>query len=133
MYCVLEPLGEPVGNKGDVGNEARNFGVATSSIDARFAISSWRILDVDGSKGDSKPGGIRRADEPSEKADHVDMAVVVSDVDRSLEHEGAKRYAFDPGNEGNDHDNDEDEKDYAASIVLFFDHVDGSAQAPKDV
>lgn len=135
MYGVLEPLGEPVGDKGDVGNKARHFAVATSggSVRTHLTVARWGVLGVDGGECDGKPSCVEGPDESSEETDHVDMTVVIGDVDGSFEHQSAKGDAADPGDESDDHENDEDQKDNAAGVVPSFQHVDGGHQAPDDV
>lgn len=134
MYGVFEPFRKPIGNKRDVGNKARNCGIAASSTGgARLTVTGRRVLDVDGGECDGKPSRVNGPDEPSEETDHIDVAVVVGDIDRSLQHEGAERYAADPGDECDNHDDDEDQKDDATGVVLSIQHIDGCSQAPKDI
>lgn len=135
MYGGLEPLGEPVGDKGDVGNKAHHFAVATSggSVRTHLTVARGGVLSVDGGESDRKPSCVEGPDESSEETDHVDMTVVVGDVDGSFEHQGAKGDAADPGDESDDHENDEDQKDDAAGVVLSMQHVDGGCQAKEDV
>lgn len=133
MYCVFEPFREPISDKGDVSNKAPNFGVAASSGRTHLTVTRWRVLDVDGGECDGKPSCVDGPDESPEETDHIDMAVVVGDTDRSSQHEGAKGYAADPGDECDDHDHDEDQKNDTAGVVLSVQHVDGSSQAPEDI
>lgn len=46
------------------------------------------------------------------------MAVVLGDVNGSLQHQGAEGDARDPADERDDHENREEEEDYAAGPIV---------------
>lgn len=134
MYRVFKPFREPVGDKGDVGNETRHFGVAASpSCAARLAVAGGRVLDIDGGECNGKPSCVRGPNESSKKTDQVDVTIVIGDMNRGLQHEGAEGYPTNPGYEGDNHDDDKDQEDNATSVVLSVQHIYGSSETPDDV
>lgn len=135
MDRVLQPLREPVRAERDEYNEASNFGVAaaTCSSAASRIIVTGREFDVDGRKSYGEPGCESRTDEASNKADHVNMAVVVCDVDGGTQHERTEWYSGDPRDKREDKEDYKDQEHDASGIVFPVKHVDGSSQAPDDV
>lgn len=61
------------------------------------------------------------------------MAVLLGDVNGSLQHQGTKGDAGDPADESDYHEDGEDQKDNAAGPVVPGEHVDGGDEAEDDV
>ena len=97
MNSILQPFGDPVARKGDEDDQTDHLG--TGAISRTCWVGAARcglILDVDGDEGNRKPGTKGGRQNTSDGADEEDMSERPRNVHGLLQHDDAKRDAWDP-------------------------------------
>lgn len=133
VHGVLDPFRDPVHREGHKHYQTNDPGVAAASTTARGIVARGLPLGINSHQGDGVPCAEPRRNQATNEADHVHMAVLLADVDSSLQHQGREGNPRDPSVEtkGNEHAKDE-EHDTRAPVVSP--HVeDASANGPADV
>lgn len=131
---VLEPFGDPVGRESNEDKQTDDLALpTTTSASAAGGVISRLILDVNGNQSDRVPGAESSAGQTSNRADQIDMAIALGDVNGGLQHQGAEWNAGNPADEGDDHEYGEEEKDNATGPVVPRQHVNGGDEAEDDV
>ena len=135
MNGVLQPFGEPVRRKCDEYNETDDLAVTapTSSLLACRIVGARREFDIDSCESDREVCGKSRADYTANEANPPYMSMMLRNINRSAQHESAKRNARDPADETEDQEGDKDEENDSTRVVVANEHPHRGDQPEDDI
>ncbi len=132
---VLEPLRDPVHGECNEDDQSDDFAfAAAASIRTAVGVVRRRVpFHINSNHCDGKPGTKSRGEDATNKADEVDVAVLLADVDARLEHQRRKGNSRDPGVKGKGHEGTKDKEHDSGGIILLVEIEYGGANSEDDV